>query len=99
LENLWVIQKSDPSTQKSGLPRKKTLRTLDFGTSQVSLCVSLVINQISACLWAVVLQLTLKLTKNKKLQFPQFGDHRFSNQFELLLLCVEKWRRDEMGAV
>lgn len=99
LENLWVIQKSDPSTQKSDLPRKKTLKTLDFGTSQVSLCVSLVINQISAaCLW-VVLQLTLKLTKNKKLQFPQFGDHTFSNQFEQLLLCVEKWRRDEMGAV
>jgi hypothetical protein len=98
LENLCVIQKSDPSTQKSGLRRKKTLITLDFGTSQVSLCVSLVINQISACL-CVVLQLTLKLTKNKKLQFPQFGDHRFSNQFELLLLCVEKWRRDEMGAV
>ncbi len=46
LENLWVIKKSDPSTQKSGLSRKKTLITLDFGTSQVSLCVSLVFNQM-----------------------------------------------------
>jgi hypothetical protein len=80
LENLWVIEKSDPSTQKSGLPRKKTLVTLNLGPPKflsVSLWSSI---KCDACLW-VVLQLTLKLTKNKKLQFPQFGDRRFSNQF------------------
>jgi hypothetical protein len=41
LENLWVIQKSDPSTQKSDLPRKKNTQNSWFwDLPSCSLCLS-----------------------------------------------------------